>query len=63
MKKGKLSLTNLKVSSFVTSADNMKSNTVKGGLAKAGDSEVICTSTEPTPMTWCYRCPVEEILF
>ena len=37
-------------------------NKIEGGaLGGGGDSRIICTTTDPTAMTWCYHCPVEDI--
>lgn len=55
MQKKKLSIKNLKVTSFVTENDKE----VKGGR----EAITIKTTTEPTPMTWCYWCPPDEILY
>ena len=59
MKKNKIDLKDLHVTSFVTSQDS----TVKGGLRGVGQSEIatIKTTTEPTPMTMCYHCPPDDI--
>lgn len=34
---------------------------VKGG--RPGSVIIIKTSTDPTAMTWCYICPVEEVQY
>ena len=55
MQKKKLSVDNLKVKSFVTKTDKE----VKAGR----DVSIIKTTTEPTPMTWCYICGEPETLY
>lgn len=49
MKKVKLELNKFKVQSFVTACEREK---VKAGLAPTKEF------TEPTPMTWCYKCDI-----
>ncbi|MGB3466271.1 MAG: pinensin family lanthipeptide [Cyclobacteriaceae bacterium] len=46
MKKTKLSLTELKIKSFVTEGDKNKAETIKGGIA-----------IDPTAATYCFVCP------
>lgn len=55
MKKNKIDLKDLQITSFITS-DNSE---VKGGLRGVGQSDIITikTTTQPTPMTMCYHCP------
>ena len=50
MKKSKIDLKSLKVTSFVTSKEE-----VKGGAAS-----IIKTPTNPTANTMCYICPEPE---
>ena len=65
MKKRKLKLDELKVSSFVTLSKDGASETVKGGLAQPIDTvidkDILDTviGCKPTPATHCYHCPPE----
>ncbi len=62
MKKEKLSLKSLKVKSFVTEAKEMNEETVKAG-AKAIGTLPPKTTFDPTPCTFCYICPQDEVFF
>ena len=64
MKKKKLRLDELKVKSFVTQNEEALGQTIKGGINSVIDlpkdpiKTIVC---DPTPGTWCYYCPVNEL--
>ncbi len=66
MKKNKLKLAELKVTSFITKDTDLNAMTLKGG--RKGNGTVIGipttkTKTDPTANTLCFVCPVDEIRF
>ena len=67
MKKRRLKLEELKVKSFVTLKEDSLGETIKGGARQPSDELVpnnpikTILGCGPTPGTWCYICPVDEL--
>ena len=60
MKKTKLSLTELKIKSFVTEEHKKNAQTIKGGIEKDPTAATYCfvcpPYTDPTAQTICFVC-------